>query len=712
MHHYALYRRTLSPPIIVLSLYVFQTISLQGQDRDLTRVDSFEVEKVEFEGNETFDDDLLARLLQTKESPGWFAKFLYGKISRKLGSPAEYYDPAVFRADADRLRQFYWDNGFFNRQVKTSAPIDTSRKSVELVFLIEENQRAVVDSVSYVGIENCSDDVKAKIYVKSLIKPGDPFSQNANDREILRTLNIFYDNGYPEAQFIREESSVHHSLLNNNFKLIIAFRPGRRFSFGDIAVRVEGKKRPDIQDRILFRFLEYQEGEVYSLKKKDDSRRNLNRLGLFETARIESDIPANEDTSSTIPTTVVVRPKDKHELNPEIAILEENNAFNVGLGMGYTHLNFFGEARTFTTALRFRVQSIDDINFVRVFGRTGLNDTTVIGRIELNFQLLQPYVFSRRLSGFWNVSLIADKQKKFVLTTIRNSFGFRQEFSQTTIGYLDWNLERIEVDPIADILATEFIRQRPEEERPQFNSIISFTLQRDRTNDIFSPSRGYSWAISIEEAGVLPAVAEKLGSKLPFSQFYKLTLFGRYFTDLTRDRYTILGAKAKFGFAIKYFIRSAVAEAENRDLPVPLNRRFFAGGSGSLRGWKTRELGAVPDPQLGGNTLFELSVETRTNITRGLGRLWVIEFDNIWTVLFMDAGNIWPDIEKMRLSEIAMNAGIGFRYDAIFGPFRVDLGFRVYDPVAPRGREWIFQKKFWKESFKDATVHFGIGHAF
>ncbi len=68
MHHYALYRRTLSPPIIILSLYVFQTVSLQGQDRDLTRVDSFEVETVEFEGNETFNDDLLASLLQTKES--------------------------------------------------------------------------------------------------------------------------------------------------------------------------------------------------------------------------------------------------------------------------------------------------------------------------------------------------------------------------------------------------------------------------------------------------------------------------------------------------------------------------------------------------------------------------------------------------------------------------------------------------------------------
>ncbi len=211
--------------------------------------------------------------------------------------------------------------------------------------------------------------------------------------------------------------------------------------------------------------------------------------------------------------------------------------------------------------------------------------------------------------------------------------------------------------------------------------------------------------MSVVEAGALPALAEQLGSDLPFSQFYKLTLFGRYFSDLTRDRYTILALKSRFGFAKNYFLRST-PEQGSRDLPVPLNHRFFAGGSGSVRGWRTRELGAVTDPQLGGNAELEFSVETRTNITRGLGRLWVIEFDNLWAVLFVDVGNIWTDIERIRLSEVALTTGFGFRYDAIFGPFRVDLGVKFYDPIR---REWIFDRKFWKDG---TTLHFGIGHAF
>ncbi len=126
-----------------------------------------------------------------------------------------------------------------------------------------------------------------------------------------------------------------------------------------------------------------------------------------------------------------------------------------------------------------------------------------------------------------------------------------------------------------------------------------------------------------------------------------------------------------------------------------------------MRGWKTRELGTVDDPQFGGNALFELSIETRINFTRGLGKLWVIEFDNIRAVLFADAGNIWSDVKKIRLSEVALTIGFGFRYDAIFGPFRVDFGFRVYDPGKPRGQKWIFERKLRREA-----LHFGIGHAF
>jgi outer membrane protein assembly factor BamA len=56
--------------------------------------------------------------------------------------------------------------------------------------------------------------------------------------------------------------------------------------------------------------------------------------------------------------------------------------------------------------------------------------------------------------------------------------------------------------------------------------------------------------------------------------------------------------------------------------------------------------------------------------------------------------------------------GIGIRYETPFGPFRLDWGIRVFDPAAPKGNQWIIQRKLVGETFSDGVFHFGIGHAF
>jgi len=75
-------------------------------------------------------------------------------------------------------------------------------------------------------------------------------------------------------------------------------------------------------------------------------------------------------------------------------------------------------------------------------------------------------------------------------------------------------------------------------------------------------------------------------------------------------------------------------------------------------------------------------------------------------------GNLWPEIHNFRFQEIAINAGLGLRYDTFFGPFRIDWGFRIYNPMEPQGQRWITQRKLFPQTFKEGVFHFGIGHAF
>ncbi|PZQ17923.1 MAG: outer membrane protein assembly factor [Ancylobacter novellus] len=119
---------------------------------------------------------------------------------------------------------------------------------------------------------------------------------------------------------------------------------------------------------------------------------------------------------------------------------------------------------------------------------------------------------------------------------------------------------------------------------------------------------------------------------------------------------------------------------------VPANRRFFAGGGGSIRGFAYQSASPacqdiVPKPHkaldcdedqpLGGRSLLETSVEARIKVT-----------DTIGVVPFVDAGaafdKAFPDFKE----DIRVGAGVGLRYYTAIGPIRFD----VATPVVGRSK--------------------------
>lgn len=99
------------------------------------------------------------------------------------------------------------------------------------------------------------------------------------------------------------------------------------------------------------------------------------------------------------------------------------------------------------------------------------------------------------------------------------------------------------------------------------------------------------------------------------------------------------------------------------DADLPLDRRFFAGGGGSVRGYEYASISpdrtAATTP-IGGRGLLEVSAEARRRFT-----------DKVGGVVFVDGGNAfnsWSDA-----ADLQWGAGVGLRYDLGFAPLRVDL---------------------------------------
>lgn len=156
---------------------------------------------------------------------------------------------------------------------------------------------------------------------------------------------------------------------------------------------------------------------------------------------------------------------------------------------------------------------------------------------------------------------------------------------------------------------------------------------------------------------------------------------------------------------------------------IPFEKRYFAGGANSVRGWSARTLG--PGGYKGDSRLIDFnnqSGDMRLNLNLEYrAKVWSI----IELAAFFDAGNIWTvfDYEAQpngvfRFSEfykqIAMAYGVGVRLDFSFFIFRVDFGVKLYDPALRydgSGMQWrtVGNGLNWKQ---DMALHFAIGYPF
>jgi len=100
---------------------------------------------------------------------------------------------------------------------------------------------------------------------------------------------------------------------------------------------------------------------------------------------------------------------------------------------------------------------------------------------------------------------------------------------------------------------------------------------------------------------------------------------------------------------------------------VPLNRRYYAGGGGSVRGigfQAISPLNAMGEP-IGGRSIAEASAELRY---RGDGPLGFVGF--------VDAGSVSRE-DLPTLSDIRYGAGVGVRYYTNFAPLRADIAIPI-----------------------------------
>ena len=133
------------------------------------------------------------------------------------------------------------------------------------------------------------------------------------------------------------------------------------------------------------------------------------------------------------------------------------------------------------------------------------------------------------------------------------------------------------------------------------------------------------------------------------------TARGSGFLALDEERRFVLAGRTRVG--------SIVGESVG-DLPA--NKRFYAGGDRSIRGYKFQRVGPLDDDNdpTGGRSLFEVGAELR-----------VVTWRSIELVPFVEGGNVYDQVYPDFSQAPRWAAGIGLRHHTLIGPLRLDFAF-------------------------------------
>ena len=538
--------------------------------------------------------------------------------------------------------------------------------------------------------------------------------------------------------------------------LSITIDPKWKTKVGPIVIRRDAGSSRQVSDRTIFNSLSLHTGDLYVRDRILRSQRTLYESNLFTRATIV--IPPQGDSIKTID--VSVREAPLHEVRTSAGF---NTVDYAQVDGRYTHYNFLGGAKRLDLragAGNLLAPMLTQTHLFRDVRKT-------IGAFSDADPFLKPtWLASADLTQPWfkgprnslGVGVFGHRRITPGVVVDRGigaQASFTREVALRAPASLSYHFEVTRVEAgdvyfcvnfgVCDSLNIRALRGR------QRLSPLALSGQLNRTDDPFSPASGIRARVDLEHA-----------SAFTLSDFRYNRAFAEASTYRRMRRKGVLALRGRVGWVNALASTDeATGVASSSDLYSNLihpRKRFYAGGSQSVRGFGENQLGprvlTIPREQLAAacDTVTQSLLDCNTNATslrdkdftpRPLGGNTLIEANAeyrfpIWKQL---GGAVFVDGAVVGLGSLktasqgfgAITPGFGVRYYSPVGPIRVDMGINpfvsedlvvVTDEPTPNGRRQLVQLET-KRTYAPArtggglaaitnrvTLHLSIGQAF
>jgi len=528
----------------------------------------------------------------------------------------DQYSKQKLSGDLETLRSWYLDRGFVEFNIEsTQVSISTDKQDIYITINISEGDQYAVSSVKLAGELLLPEDELLKMVT---IKPGSMFSR---EQVTLTTKAIGDRLGNDGYAFANVNAAPELDKDKKQVAFTLFIDPGRRVYVRRIQVQGNTRSR----DEVVRREMRQMEAAWYDGDKINKSRTRVDRLGYFDEVTIET--PAVPGTT------------DQVDLNVNV---KEKPTGNLMLGAGLSS----SEGLVFSGS----------INQQNLFGSgkhvgVGFN-TSKINKLY-SFSYTDPYHTVDGISRGFDLYMRDTDTSKLntIATYATKSLGGGLRYGipigeDDTVNFgIAYDNTQIKTTTYTPARYVKFLTDHGD----KYSAVIgTLGWSKNTVDSHIYPMKGYLARLNGELA---------FGGSMSYyrasAQLQRYFPIGRNYTIMLNGEYSMAD-----GLSQK---------------PLPFWKYYYAGGVGSVRGYKAGSIGPIADDatnqdRLGGKRRLIANAEFLFPMPGG-------GMDKSFRLgAFVDAGKIWGT-EKPWLGDdgLRFSTGLSLSWASPLGPLKFSL---------------------------------------
>ena len=669
-------------------------------------------------------------------------------LREKFGEPPVFGSLVKTKLNTENMKGYLENEGYY----RSKATADTLVKGYKLTarYKVMVAHPYIIDSINWkIDSSKLLTDILVDIKKNTLLIKGERITLNNIKTERNRVDLLLKNKGYYYFNPDYIIAYVDTSYKNYKANIYMSLKPGtpekvkRTYTINNIIVfpnytllnpapdtSLANLKRVDsiyIRDTVhkfkplvFTNAITYRPGSSYSLTEQNKTLNRFINLGAFKFVKNRFEAATHSDTPNSLNVFYYLTPQKKKTIKAEIGSFGKSNSYVGGqFNINWLNRNIFSGAESFNvkTYTSFETASIDSLKNNNNY-RLGVEASLIIPRFFIPFKVKDDNLFpprtrftlgyewfrrqqlyTKNFSRFqYEVNWKSKINVEHTIAPISITYTKTSAFSQQYLAQVG-NNEVLRLSNLPEIVSSSFYNFLTSTTYPNAKNIFYFNANVEAAGNIAGAITGAKSGYSKTVAGAY------------FAQYFKADVDFRYTRKLAKDLYLanriIIGASTPYGNS-KF---------------LPFSRQFIIGGSSSLRGFSPRNIGPgttltsafqqLNYPQVGGDYKLEMNSEIRFPVVGA----------RLKGAIFLDAGNVWTkdsilytatgQLSKDFLNQLAVDAGVGLRFDASILIIRLDVAFPLAKPWLPKNERWVLPMvDLGSSSWRSNNLVFNIGFGY